>query len=450
MVKPRRKQLSFLSRALFVLERFLKKRKYAAYLIIPLSSATFIFVCYFVLRIVERLDAEQENLVKKAHFEISGNLKKHSSLDTPRSRDLRPNDAYFVEPDSARSKYEQTLDSSIIEPTVERMRVPFRIETVDTSLPYDVHKCPSEIPEGYPHAWSILDVLQHWNPDDTQVPERIYQGLCTIDWRDPDQQEIASIYRQAELPFLIHHHPELWETAERWSHYDYMINLVGEESYKNEHSTNNHMMYWKLRGQQTGPEGWKPPTKIKGQSYKDWYSKAMGLESREDTASVEHFYFRLDAKTDDHWMYDELPFFRPQKSFFMVEPHEARGINCRFGSKGIIAETHYDASRNFILILKGRKRYILAHPNQCPNMELYPPNHPSGRHSRVNWSDPNDWQTGNFPKGEVNEVVLQAGDALYLPTHWFHFIVSLNMNYQCNARSGTTHENDRHIRTCGF
>jgi hypothetical protein len=44
--------------------------------------------------------------------------------------------------------------------------------------------------------------------------------------------------------------------------------------------------------------------------------------------------------------------------------------------------------------------------------------HPSARHSKVNWSDPQSWKTGNFPKGLVNEVVLQAGDALYLPTYW--------------------------------
>ena len=134
----------------------------------------------------------------------------------------------------------------------------------------------------------------------------------------------------------------------------------------------------------------------------------------------------------------------------MVDPDDARGVNCRFGSKGIVAETHYDYSRNFILIAKGMKRYVVAHPNQCSNMELYPQGHPSARHSRVNWSDPDDWQTGSFSNARVNEVILQAGDILYLPTAWFHFIVSLNMNYQCNARSGTTHENDHEILRCGF
>ncbi len=144
--------------------------------------------------------------------------------------------------------------------------------------------------------------------------------------------------------------------------------------------------------------------------------------------------------------------------FFMVDPKEERGINCRFGMKGIIAENHFDVARNFIVVLRGQRRYILAHPRECENMELYPVSHPSGRHSQVDWStrltNPADLakfrlEHAKFSQTNVNEVVLQAGDALYLPTSWFHYIVSLNINYQCNARSGTTLENMAFIRKCG-
>ena len=70
----------------------------------------------------------------------------------------------------------------------------------------------------------------------------------------------------------------------------------------------------------------------------------------------------------------------------------------------------------------------------------------------VNWSSPDSWMNDgpNFQHGMVNEVVLDAGDGLYLPTFWFHFIVSLTLNYQCNARSGVSYEYQSHIRDCGF
>lgn len=103
-----------------------------------------------------------------------------------------------------------------------------------------------------------------------------------------------------------------------------------------------------------------------------------------------------------------------------------------------------------IALLGGERRYILSHPNQCLNLALLPKGHPSARHSAVDWSEP-DWEAfPEFKHAEVNEVVLQAGDVLYLPTFWFHYIISLNMNFQCNTRSGVNHEYDEFINDCGF
>ena len=55
--------------------------------------------------------------------------------------------------------------------------------------------------------------------------------------------------------------------------------------------------------------------------------------------------------------------------------------------KGVAAASHYDGRRNFIAMLRGRKRYVIQPPRECSKLELYPRNHPSGRHSRIDWSD---------------------------------------------------------------
>ena len=34
-----------------------------------------------------------------------------------------------------------------------------------------------------------------------------------------------------------------------------------------------------------------------------------------------------------------------------------KGIQCRFGMRGVIAEAHYDGGRNMVAMLKGAKRY---------------------------------------------------------------------------------------------
>mmetsp|Transcript_9713 Transcript_9713/g.16030 ORF Transcript_9713/g.16030 Transcript_9713/m.16030 type:complete len:97 (-) Transcript_9713:15-305(-) len=33
-------------------------------------------------------------------------------------------------------------------------------------------------------------------------------------------------------------------------------------------------------------------------------------------------------------------------------------------------------------------------------------------------------------------TVLKSGEVLYVPSHWFHYIVSLQKSAQCNTRSG--------------
>jgi uncharacterized RmlC-like cupin family protein len=106
-------------------------------------------------------------------------------------------------------------------------------------------------------------------------------------------------------------------------------------------------------------------------------------------------------------------------------------------------------------VLHGQRRYLLAHPDQCEHLELFPLEHPSGRHTSVNWSIFGSTNSstpcgGPFGKALLNEVVLQGGDALYLPTSWFHAIVNLSTNAQCNARSGKANEHRQVLAKCGF
>jgi hypothetical protein len=77
--------------------------------------------------------------------------------------------------------------------------------------------------------------------------------------------------------------------------------------------------------------------------------------------------------------------------------------------------------------------------------------HPSARHSAIDWSQPDYESHEHFATAETNEVIVHPGDALYLPTNWFHSIISLNINLQCNTRSGRTTQDDYDVRRgCGL
>jgi len=333
-------------------------------------------------------------------------------------------------------------------------------------MEYDTRNCPDHPPPGYPHTWNVLDVLDHWGVHDTTPHPTIFQGLCTFDYET--EKDKALNYRIAEVPFLLRNDPQVMASVERWNLPNYLDKLFNGEKLTGYYSQNSHFMYF--RRPEKGKdqlEGWKPPTKHALMTYSEWLSHANVTDDSKLGPDMEHWYLTfnpcLTVKRSCALgiiLFDELPFFKPgnvlgesgddDDTLYVVDSKEQTGIECRFGMKGVIAESHFDHTRNMIAVLGGERRYILAHPDQCENMELYPMGHPSSRHSKVDWSHPDLEAFPHFQNTQVNEVVLQAGDTLYLPTDWFHFIVSLDLNFQCNNRSGRTKDFVPILKKCGF
>jgi Cupin-like domain len=374
------------------------------------------------------------------------------------------------------------LPASIFSPDPERDH---HINANQTML-YNVYDCPLHPPKDYPVGWNAIHVLRHWNPDQTTLPsDYLYQSICVFDWeprsakdrrtidRMKQRQQHTAIwnYRHAEVPFIIRNQPDVAATSYRWTMIpDYLPQLIGDTPQRTEYSKNNHLMFWRLGRRVAG--NFVPPTENVQISFPEWLARAETLDTKSSQEHLPHWYFRLNAALPNFnaYLYEELPIFQPYSttemelasdednstvaaSIFMVDSTQQRGINCRFGMKGSIAEMYFDPTRNWIVVLRGMRRYILADPEQCPFLALYPNSHPSGRHSSINWStvgNSNHSELSPLNQARVSEVVLQAGEGLYLPTAWFHFIVSLNTNYQCNARSGVTLEQRRAIQNCGF
>jgi hypothetical protein len=343
---------------------------------------------------------------------------------------------------------------------------------------YDIYNCPDEPPEGYPYAWNLVQILNNWSPDITTPPSSniIYQSLCVFDYNIDYQKAIT--YRYAELPFVVINDPAVAETVERWNTPGYVQRLMGTALHRTEYSENNHFMYYvpppknkRIRrntnvimkdGKKLIPPDWKAPTQLLRMSFKEWLHHANVTDDTLLGPDHPHWYYRLigcggtgnDGSCDtesSEYLFDELTFFQPrQDQLYIVDPEEQKGIHCRFGMKGVIAENHFDGSRNAIVILGGSRRYILSHPNQCEHLALYPKGHPSARHSAVDWSNPDLDTYPQFRQARGNEVVLTAGQVLYLPTEWFHYIISLELNFQCNTRSGITKHYRQYIKQCGF
>lgn len=277
--------------------------------------------------------------------------------------------------------------------------------------------------ESYPRLWPLVDILDHWNPDDVRVPRSYYEqgafaSIKVLDWNDPKQRKEAEALRNAELPFVVRGVPELLEVNRRWTN-PHLATVMGSHAKQTETNEGNHFMYWNRGARDaraavkqggTSPSGWEQPTIDTKLTYSDWIKKAEEgerdiMSGNSDNKEARHWYFRASSKQksislppsadpgrDNTFVADDLDIFRPENNFFIVDPSQQRGIHCRFGMAGIIAENHYDGGRNFISMVRGKKRYILAPPSECPNMDLLKAG-PSARHSEHDWTDPSQYRS---------------------------------------------------------
>ena len=141
----------------------------------------------------------------------------------------------------------------------------------------------------------------------------------------------------------------------------------------------------------------------------------------------------------------------------MFHPESQKGIQCRFGERGVVAATHYDNGRNMVGMITGAKRYILSPPNACGKLGIFAGRNTAiFRHSMLNFGhikyledaklreemSPQERQwLERAATAPAVETVLKAGEVLYIPSMWFHYIVSIQKSAQCNARSGVEQDN---------
>jgi hypothetical protein len=240
---------------------------------------------------------------------------------------------------SVRAEFEKRFppgDLDRIRKSVEGLRV--RSPDSQPSMPYDVYDCPDTPPAGYPMTWKLArQILKDWNPKDTEIPTQIYQGLCVFDW-DRDRSK-AEAYRAAEVPFVVQNSPEILRASERWNSGGYLQKLVGKAPQRTEHSATAHLMYWKPHPRDRAPPGWTPPSENIEMTIDEFLKRAQEMEDDvHDQLNREHWYFRLNGsyRGKNSYLYDELPIFVPgdEPTFYMIDPGEARGINCRLGMRG--------------------------------------------------------------------------------------------------------------------
>lgn len=330
---------------------------------------------------------------------------------------------------------------------------------------------------GYPQLKTLRQLMDDW-PQDQDFTGTIHETLLHFNYSDPVQRQTAQRFRDAKLPFKLYDVPEITRTSQKWTD-DYVSRMFGtikdranplqRRDFKlatgtAQESLDNYFAFHV-------PERWHvptmglPPFRNTDMDYQTWAKHAKYADAVALSAHRPHFYFQAGVpaserharhKSDQTLISRDLEetLSTATENFFVFNIDSQKGIQCRFGERGVVAATHFDGGRNMIAMLKGAKRYVLSPPNQCGKMGIFKDrSSPIYRHSLLNFGhmayiddedndmsdEERDWLR-DAGQAQAIETVLKEGEVLYLPSHWFHYIISVQKSAQCNVRSGVDKE----------
>lgn len=321
----------------------------------------------------------------------------------------------------------------------------------------------------YPQFKSLQQLMVDWHQDE-DYPGVIKETLLHFNFSDPVQLEAAKRFRNAEVPFKLYDVPELDSASQKWTD-EYVSSQFDSKPQRlfsrdthpiasgvAQESANNYFAFFTAQDWVVTSLG-LPPVRNNDWSFEKWSNHSKYADSVRLSFDQPHFYWQAGVdreerkKPQSEWSFisRDLPSFSsPTETFFVFNPEEQKGIQCRFGERGVVAATHYDGGRNCVGMITGAKRYVLSPPRECSKLGIFTSRKsPIYRHSLLNFAhirylddldngmskEERRWLVRARSADSV-ETVLKSGEVLYIPSHWFHYIISLQKSAQCNVRSG--------------
>lgn len=320
---------------------------------------------------------------------------------------------------------------------------------LDDSDP-ELFKTQDDIFRYYDQRMRLLtDVISLWPPEQAgSTPKGWVDTVPRFDWLNETSRAAALRVRQAERPFILRNVPSVLDANVKWTD-DYLAQKFGNKKGKVEKSETNSFMFWRGKKAKKNKKGATEWLQMSWNAFRDI---ALRIDIT-NKPTEPHYYWHAHGIGNDKWIEDDLKLFDKENSFFIVDRKEYTvPIACRVGTKGLCNENHYDTHRTFSAQIVGSKRWIFMPPSMCSKLYLYPPSHMSARHSAVGIN------TGHIDESKYPlaleafaiDTVVHAGEVAYLPSNWFHHIISQEFNIQCIARSGHSVLGNDDIRTCGF
>jgi hypothetical protein len=176
------------------------------------------------------------------------------------------------------------------------------------------------------------------------------------------------------------------------------------------------------------------PARVKGRLFYDESMEGFNFTRDRQTLSAVNEQLLRFAKFDNRpsvvaqsaLISDCIPGFAGENKLAIL--HESIAPRIWLGN-AVVTPAHFDESNNIACVVAGRRRFTLLPPEQIANLYVGPLGHaPTGTPiSLVSFREPDFERFPRFREALAAAVVaeLDPGDALYIPTLWWHHIESL-------------------------
>ena len=134
-----------------------------------------------------------------------------------------------------------------------------------------------------------------------------------------------------------------------------------------------------------------------------------------------------------------FPELKSEILFDSLLPQEKLGLKYLwYGPGGNTTGLHYDTADNFFIQLYGQKRWLMTNPGNLINLH---PRSPFSDYPRVTNFNPLKPDFEQFPRArkvKFYDILVNPGNALFVPPYWWHQVISLNKIISINIWCDTS------------
>lgn len=149
----------------------------------------------------------------------------------------------------------------------------------------------------------------------------------------------------------------------------------------------------------------------------------------------------LDSRTVDagnaYLMQLSIPVYFPELAPDLplpgyFDPKLLQSFNIWIGPPDTLSWLHYDTHHNLLAAVKGRKKFTLFSPGDLSKLYPYSWKLRSMHFSQVEIGDPDLEKHPRFAEAQPFEGVIEPGDMLFIPVHWWHQLYGLDTTISVN------------------